>query len=326
MLKSIALIGEKACGIVSLKGAYHGSNLTAMKICQTQYENKQYYNDCAGFFQKNTPNLENCPEAFTEEEWIDACVEEYRKIAEKEEIGAIFMELIQLSNGVNILPIRYVQDIVKISRESNILVVIDEVATGFGRTGRMFASEYYGIWADIMMFAKGVTSGYISMGGVMVTEEVFNNFTGISEKMLENGFTTGGHPVACAAAIENIDLIIKENMVENAEKMGNYLREKMIESFGDSFLVKEIRGKGLMLALVLEDLKVIGMPQFGIADVLTRFLVNKGLLLYPDSSDILIIAPVLNIKQEKCDFIIEQLKQCILKAEKCVSGGKGYVK
>lgn len=318
--------GKKACGIVSLKGAYHGSNLTAMKICQTQYENKQYYNDCTGYFQINTPNVENCPEALTEEEWIDACVEEYRKIAEKEEIGAIFMELIQLSNGVNILPVRYVQEIVRISRENNVLVVIDEVATGFGRTGTMFASEYYGIWADIMMFAKGVTSGYIPMGGVMVTEEVFNNFTGVSEKMLENGFTTGGHPVACAAAIENINLIIKENMVENAEKMGNYLREKMIESFGDSFLVKEIRGKGLMLALVLEDLKVIGMPQYGIADVLARFLINKGLLLYPDSSDILIIAPVLSIKQEKCDFIIEQLKQCILKAEKCVSGGKEYVK
>lgn len=317
-LKYNYIKGKKECGVVSLKGAYHGSNMTAMRICQTQYNNKEYYINCNGYYQIDTPDSLERPDKFNQEQWIDECIRQYRTLVENNNIGVIYMELIQLSNGVNILPKKFVQEIVNISRKNQVLVVIDEVATGFGRTGKMFASEYYDIWGDIMMFAKGVTSGYIPMGGVMVTKDIFYTFQGDTDNILDNGFTTGGHPVACAAAIKNIDIIYKQNLIDNSEKMGRYLKKRLLEEVGSRSIVKEIRGKGLMLAIIFENYKVIGMPQFGIADILTRFMINNGLLLYPDSEDILIVAPVLSVSMSKCDYIIEQLRECIEKVEKCV--------
>lgn len=311
--------GKKECGIVSLKGAYHGSNLSAMRICQTQYNNEQYFNECNGYYQIDTPAEYDRPQGMNQDEWIEACVWQYKQLIDQYEIGAIFIELIQLSNGVNILPIQFVQELVRISRENRILVVIDEVATGFGRTGKMFASQYYAVWGDLMMFAKGVTSGYIPMGGVMVVKEVFSCFHGDAKRILENGFTTGGHPVACAAALKNIEILIRNHMIENAASMGKYLKERLEERIGCSFLVREIRGKGLMLAVIFEDYKIIGMPQFGIADIVTRFLINNGLLLYPDGPETLIVAPILSISKEKCDFMIQRLEECIIKTEKCIS-------
>lgn len=305
--------GRSECVIVSLKGAYHGSNLTAMKLGQGQYENEQYFNDCSGYCQIDVPSLESS------EEEIGRCIAQYEELIRTREVGAVFMELIQLSNGVNVLPESFVKKIYDISKANDVLVVVDEVATGFGRTGKMFASEHYGIKGDLMMFAKGVTSGYFPMGGVLAVKEVYEAFAGGEEKLLENGFTTGGHPVGCAAALKNIEIIEREKMSENSADMGEYLLGRMRDEIGSSFIVSEIRGKGLMLAILFNDYKIIGMPEFGIADILTNFAAGSGLLLYPDGPDTLIVAPVLNISREDCDKITDILKNCIGKLEKCVN-------
>lgn len=314
--------GRRNVGVVALQGAYHGSNMTAMRLCQDQYDNEQYFVNCDGYYRLEIPVSEGENEGKSETQRISECVKQYRELISEHEIGVIYMELIQLSNSVYKLPKEYVRQIIEISHENNVLVIIDEVATGFGRTGKMFASEYYGIWGDLMMFAKGVTSGYVPMGGVLVTKEVYECFTGEMTRSLDNGFTTGGHPAACAAALKNIEIIEKQSMVENAEKMGAYLLEGLKRAIGDSFIIKQIRGIGLMLAIVFEDYKIIGMPQFGISNIVTRFLTNNGILLYPDSDETLIIAPVLNIDKEKCDFIIEELAKTVQKTEKCINWRK----
>jgi len=304
--------GMKTCGIVSLKGAYHGSNLTAMKLGQGQYENEQYFNDCSGYYQIDVPSYES------DEVEIRKCLAQYEDLIRTKEIGAVFMELIQLSNGVNILPESFVKGMYDISKKNSVLVVIDEVATGFGRTGKMFASEHYGIRGDLMMFAKGVTSGYFPMGGVLAVREVYEAFAGGSEKLLENGFTTGGHPVGCVSALKNIEILERENMSENSAEMGEYLLGRLKDELGGSFLVDEIRGKGLMLSILFNDYQIIGMPEFGIADILTNFAAGSGLLLYPDGPDTMIVAPVLNIGRMECDNIADILRDCIGKLEKCV--------
>ena len=305
--------GLSECGIVSLKGAYHGSNLTAMKLGQGQYENEHYFNDCSGYYQIDAPSLKSCGED------IEKCISQYEELIRTKEIGAVFMELIQLSNGVNILPESFVKRIYDISKTSNVLVVIDEVATGFGRTGKMFASEHYGIKGDLMMFAKGVASGYFPIGGVMVVREVYEAFTGEADRLLENGFTTGGHPVGCAAALKNIEILERERMPENSAEMGEYILKRLRDEFDQSFLVGEIRGKGLMLSILFNDHKIIGMPEFGIADILTNFAAGSGLMLYPDDPNTLIVAPVLNVGRKECDYIVDTLKLCIGKLEKCVN-------
>lgn len=312
--------GTGKYGIVSLRGAYHGSSIGAMLLSQTAYDKNKYFIDMDGFYQISAPEESKCPDILNQEEWIDFCINEYERLISDEgkKIGAVFLELVQLSNAVNILPVRYVRELCRISRENDILVVIDEVATGFGRTGEMFASEYYGIWGDLMMVAKGISSGYIPMGGVLVTEGVFRSFWGDDRLTLEHGFTTSGHPVACAAAIENLTQIIDNNMVANSRKQGAYLKNLLQTELGQSKLIKEIRGIGLMLAIIFDDVALLGMEEWGIADIISRFLINNGLLLYPDDSNTLIIAPPLNVTVDACDYIVKQLKNCINKAEHCI--------
>ena len=312
-------LGDNRRIIVSLKGAYHGSSIGAMMLAHEGYSMDDYGIPYDSFHQTPVPDPLERPENLTQEEWVQECVDAFENYCKEKEgkIAAIFMELIQLSNAVNVLPLEFVQKIYNICKEHNILIVIDEVATGFGRTGTLFASQYYGIWGDLMMVAKGITSGYIPMGGVLVTKDVFYNFYGkkADEKILEHGFTTGGHPVACAAAIKNIEQLLENKYVDNSETLGTYLLNGLQASIGDSKLVECIRGKGLMISIIFKDIQVKNMEEWGIAELLTNFLINKGLLLYPDDKNILIIAPCLNCLQSDCDMIIEKIQDSVKKVE-----------
>lgn len=305
-------------GIIALKGAYHGSGIGAMMLAHEGYEMDDFGLDYDSFYQINCPDdleFEDCDK----DKMTDQCILELRKLLEEEQgkIGALFMELIQLSNGVNVLPKEYVRQVREICSKEGILLVIDEVATGFGRTGIMFAYEHYGIKGDLMMLAKGITSGYFPMGCVLATEEVFKTFWGDECRGLElcHGYTTGGHPVGCAAAIENISIMEKTDVCANAEEMGRYLFEAIQSVCKNSRLVKKIRGKGLMISLIFKDEKIPGMQQWGIADIMSKFLANKGLLLYPDDPDTLIVAPPLNVKREECDLIVNKIAESIQKIE-----------
>lgn len=310
--------GEDKMGIVSLKGAYHGSSIGAMMLAHEGYKLSDYGITYDGFYQVSAPDSLNYEDE-SKEEAIQTCIDEFEDLLSKQKgkIGAFFIELIQLSNAVNVLPISYVQEIYKICQREKILLVIDEVATGFGRTGSMFAYEQYGIKSDLMMFAKGVTSGYFPMGGVLVTKEVYKSFWGEPEEHIElcHGYTTGGHPVACAAALKNINIIEENNLSENANLLGSYLLNKLQESCGNSKLVKMIRGKGLMISLIFNDIKIPGMQQWGIADIMSKFLATRGLLLYPDDVNILIVAPPLTIDQAECDMVVNIIADCIKKIE-----------
>lgn len=310
--------GQVRRGIVALKGAYHGSSIGAMLLAHDGYEMEEYGLTYDDFYQISCPD-DLILEGLTAEEGINRCVEEFEELLlqTKTGIGAFFLELVQLSNAVNALPVEYVLKMYEICKREGILFVIDEVATGFGRTGSMFAYEQYGVRSDLLMFAKGVTSGYIPMGGVLVTEEVFKTFWGETEEGLElcHGYTTGGHPAACAAALENIRILKEKDLVQNAKIKGLYLMEELQKQCGAGKLVKAIRGKGLMIAVIFEDIKIPGMKQWGIADIMSKFTANKGLLLYPDDPEVLIVAPPLTVSEEECDRIVSILADCLRKIE-----------
>ncbi len=312
--------GENRNIIVSLKGAYHGSSIGAMMIANGGFNNEDFNLDSSNFHQVNIPNfLGNSNNDSFDEKEIDNCIREFKLycLENRGKIAAIFLELTQLSNAVNVLPKRYIDEIYNICKSENILVVIDEVATGFGRTGKMFDSQNYGIWGDIMMTAKAITSGYFPMGAVLVTKEIYLAFYGktIEGKHLEHGYTTGGHPVACSAALTNIKLIEKNKYVENAYEKGAFLLGLLQQKLLCSPLVRCIRGKGLMMAVIFEDISIHNMEEWGIAEILTSFLANKGLLLYPDAPEILIIAPPLSIEQEECEMIVEKISDAVNKVE-----------
>lgn len=311
--------GEKRNKIVSLKGAYHGSGIGAMMLAHGGYSMEDYSLEHENFHQVAVPDETERLPGTDEEAWIDGYVQEFEDYCDENQgkIAAFFFEPVQLSNAVNVLPERYVQKMCSVCRQRGILVVADEVATGFGRTGNMFASQHYGVWGDLMMLAKGITSGYIPMGAVMVTQEIYRNFYGetLEGKHLEHGYTTGGHPAACAAALTNIRLLERNNCTANAREKGSYLLCRLKEKIGQSELVAAIRGKGLMMAVIFEDITVKSMENWGIAEILTNFLIQKGILLYPDDRNILIIAPCLNVTKEECDMLTDAMKDAVGKLE-----------
>lgn len=305
-------------GIISLQGCYHGSSIGAMMVSHGGYTMDDYTLKHEHFYQIPVPDLMLHHDFKDEDELVQFCLKEAEQLMKNSEvhIGAFIMEQVQLSNAAFPLPQKFVQGIAELCKVHDILLIIDEVATGFGRTGTLFVSEQFQTWGDIMMFAKGVTSGYIPMGGVLVTKKVFKNFWSDEPEMaLEHGFTTGGHPVACAAASACLQTIYQESLCNNVIRASAYLTKKL-NQFKKYNFVKEIRGCGLMIAMILdESVRMPGMEKWGLANIISRFLVNKGLLLYPDDENVLIIAPPLNVTLQECDVICSILDKCFTKVD-----------
>src|SRR5690606_26130774 len=178
--------------------------------------------------------------------------QELRETIESEDpetIAAFVAEPVQGAGGVHVAPDGYFQEVRKICDEYNILWITDEVITGFGRTGEYFGVDHYGVAPDMMCFAKGITSGYAQLGGVMLSEAIFEEYKELSTGTLLHGYTYSGHPMACAVGLRNLEIIEKEGLIENAANMG----AKMLDGFswieGESSIVSQVRALGLMGAI-----------------------------------------------------------------------------
>ena len=205
--------------------------------------------------------------------------------------GAVIIEPIQGEAGIIIPDDNYLKNIRGICDKHNILMIVDEVQTGCGRTGKFFASE--GIKPDIITLAKGLGNG-IPIGATIASEEVAASF----EKS-DHGSTFGGNPVSCAAANFTVDYIISNNLMENAAEQGKYLMDK-IKSL-NSLLVKEVRGKGLMIGVELNDKN----------DEIIQNCVEKGLLINPVTDKVLRFLPPLTISKEIIDESMEILTEVL---------------
>ena len=155
--------------------------------------------------------------------------------------------------GVIVPPDDYLPRLRRICDRYDVLLITDEVITGWGRTGRLFACEHWGVVPDIMVLAKGITSGYLPLGATVVTEEIFDAFRGEpgDGREFAQVCTYGGHPACCAAALANIDILTGERLWERAEEVGAHLLEGLKGL--SSPVVGEVRGLGLMLAVELVD-------------------------------------------------------------------------
>jgi len=187
-----------------------------------------------------------------------ACADEVEAVIEREgpdTVAAVIADPIVGLGGVLVPPDDYFPKLQEVCRRHDILLILDEVVTGFGRTGKWFAMEQWGIEPDVVTFAKAITSGYIPLGGLGITKQVWETLRDGTPGGL--GFTAGltnaNHPTACAAALANIDIIEKEGLVENAAEMGVYLHRCLQEALGDRSYVGEIRGLGLLACVEWAD-------------------------------------------------------------------------
>jgi len=232
--------------------------------------------------------------------------------AEIEEVGAenvaaFIAEPIQVTAGAIVPPESYWPEIAQICREKGILLIADEVVTGFGRTGDWFGQETYGFEADLMTLAKGLSSGYQPIAAAVASDAVAEAALEQGEAF-QHGFTTSGHPVACAVALENLALLERENLVARAAKQGAYLA-KRLAPLADHPLVGEVRTKGLMAGLELAKDKATREQypiEQGVCAQVANAALMQGVILRPTGNS-LVLCPPFTISTAEIDTIVEAL-------------------
>ena len=215
------------------------------------------------------------------------------KEAITENTAAIIVEPIQGEGGVNVPDIEYLQEIEKICHENDIVFIVDEVQTGFGRCGTLFAHELFDVKPDIMTMAKGIGGG-VPMGGILATEKVASAFV-----PGDHGTTFGGGPLVCAAANAVLDTIVDENILDNVNEVGDYFLSELKKL--DKDVIAEVRGKGLMVGLELTK------PGAEYVDKLRE----AGFLINCTADKVLRFVPPLIITKEEVDEFVKALDEIL---------------
>ena len=298
---------------ISREYAYHGSTMTGMNLGGMTAMHEQG-GLMPGFAHVMPPYWYKYGQEMSPEEFgIFTANKIEEKILElgPENIAAFIGEPIQGAGGVIIPPETYWPRVQEICSKYDILIVVDEVICGFGRTGNWFGSDTYGINPDIITMAKGISSGYIPLSGIMVGKNVSDVLINEGGEFY-HGYTYSGHPVACAVAIENLKIIREENLIESSKNTSVYLNKKMKE-IADHPLVGEVRMKSYIgcVELVKDKEKGIMFEDTGTVGTICRdYCIENGLIMRA-VRDGMIFCPPLIFSKNHIDELVEKLKKSL---------------
>jgi len=304
--------GRTGAGLIALEGSFHGRlGLSLTLTGQAKY--KKGFGTFANFpgvSHAPMPYCFRCPLSYPECD-IECArkVEDIIKYHTTSDVAAMIVEPVMGEGGIIVPPKEYHDLVQQICKDHDVLYIADEVQTGFGRTGKMFAIEHWDIKPDIMTLAKGMGAG-MPIGGYVTTAEIANS--------LESGdhFSTfGGNPVSCAVAAENIDYLQDEGLIENCEKIGNQIRVRLIELATQTNLIGEVRGKGLMIGAELVKDKKSKKAAPDETKELAKRMMKKGVLVGTGGvhGNVIRIQPPLCITTEQAtevlDIFEDEMKQ-----------------
>ncbi|NNC56946.1 MAG: aspartate aminotransferase family protein [Woeseiaceae bacterium] len=306
--------------IISRHNAYHGSTVAAASLGGMKPMHKQSGLPIPGIVHVDQPYWFGSDRSLSPDEFGLATarsLEEKIKEVGPDTVAAFIAEPIQGAGGVIVPPDTYWPEVQRICDEYGILLISDEVITGFGRLGEWFGADYFQTRPDFMPFAKGVSSGYLPIGGVLVSDRVADV---LIEKGGEffHGYTYSGHPVACAVAIANIKLIQNENLVERIKNdIGPYLQEKW-RALGEHPLVGDTRMVGLMGAFEIvkskETLQRFDKKQ-GAGAVFRDTLIEDGVCMRA-VGDTIICAPPFVLSHAEADEMVEKTWNTLERTQK----------
>ncbi len=296
--------------IISRHNAYHGSTIGGASLGGMSGMHAQGGLPIPDIAYIDEPNWyvdggDTSPEDFG----LERAQQLEAKIAElgEDKIAAFIAEPVQGAGGVVIPPSTYWPEIQRICDAHDILLIVDEVICGFGRTGNWFGSDTYGIRPDIMTIAKGLSSGYAPIGGSMVSDEIANTVAAAGD--FNHGYTYSGHPVASAVALENLRILDEEHIVDTVrDDTGPYLQQKWAQ-FADHPLVGEAVMVGMMGALALSPNKSARAPfaaDKGTAGLICRDFCFENNLIMRHVGDRMIISPPLVITKTEIDTLIDR--------------------
>jgi putrescine aminotransferase len=301
--------------IISRHNAYHGSTMAGASLGGMSGMHEQGGLPIPGIVHIEQPFWFESDHTLSRDEFgVKAARALETKILElgANKVAAFIGEPIQGAGGVIVPPATYWPEIQRICDKHGILLISDEVITGFGRTGNWFGCETLGFKPDLMTFAKGVSSGYIPLGGVMVGERVARALIDQGGEF-NHGYTYSGHPVACAVALANIKLIQREHLVENVRnELGPYLAKKFAE-LGEHPLIGEAQTCGLMGALqIVKDKRSLQAfdSKLEVGMLCRAHCFGNGLIMRA-VGDRMIIAPPLVMTLAQIDEMVALIKKCL---------------
>ena len=256
----------------------------------------------------------------TEREFSAQCAAALDRLIETEgpeTVAAFFAEPVAGVGGILPSPKGYWEAILPVLEKHDVLLVSDEVVTGFGRLGTHFGADFYGYEPDMMTISKGLTSGYFPLAGSVVSEKVWAVLEEGSRKYgpFSHGFTYAAHPLGAAVALTNLDIIDREGLVENAARQGALLRRRLRETFGDHAMVGDIRGEGLLACVefvAARDERRLFDPALGVGPRLAAACRAEGLILRPlPDGDMLGFSPPLIVTEADVEEMIARMKRAV---------------
>jgi len=309
---------DKRTLIASLAESYHGDTVGSMSMGYSETFHRFHKSLLFPVLRITPPHVFRYYQRMSEEDAVDAAIKDARqKLAEnKNELAALVMEpLMQGAAGMWSQPVKYVQALSEICRRDNILFILDEVATGFGRTGKMFACEHAGVTPDILCLAKGITGGYLPLAATLATEEIFSAFLGEYKeyKTFFHGHTYTGNPLGCAAAIANLELFERDDVIGKMQPRINYLQTRLQTDFLTLPHVSDVRQWGYMAGIELVKDKASRSnydPERRIGHKVILEARKRSVLIRP-LGDIIILMPPLTITDEELSALLDVVHDSI---------------
>jgi 4-aminobutyrate--pyruvate transaminase len=315
--------------IISRKFAYHGITIASGSLTGTPWNHRGFDLPLPGFLHVSCPSLHKFGQPDEDEDQFSTRLAdelEQTILREGPETVAAFIgEPIMAAGGVFIPPAGYWTKIQKVLREYGVLLIADEVITGFGRTGKMFGCEAFDIVPDMLVLSKQLTSSYMPLSALLVSDEIYQSVAGAGESLgaFAHGFTGSAHPVATAVALENLKIIEERDLVGNAARLSPQFLDRL-HSFGNHPLVGEARGYGLIGAVELvadKHGKTPFAPPGRVGQYLSDRCLAQGLIVRA-IGDAIAFCPPLIIEPKQVEDMFDRFAQALDDTTRWVRSGQ----
>ena len=308
--------------IISRRGSYHGATGGVMWLGGTSSTDRSDYEPAPpGYVYGPQPNPYRCElGGETPSECAVLCaqaIEDLIVFHGPKTVAAVIAEPISSASGAAVPGDEYWPMLRQICDRYGVILIADEVITGFGRTGSMFAMEHWNVTPDIMTMAKGITSSYVPLANAIVTDEVADVFAG-SDNIFKQALTFGGHPVTAAVALKNIEIMETEGLVDNSASVGAHIVDRLNDLANEHPMIGNVRGRGLLMGVELvadRDTKTRFPKDVQLGNRLSDAFESENLILRCGDERIG-IGPSLCITHEEADELVNRLDRAITKVER----------
>ena len=307
--------------VIGRKGSYHGTTLGAVSATGLNWFSEYYKPGIPGYLHAPAARCAHCEFNLNIEDCDMKCLSDMETMIidnDPHTISAIIMDPLPGSNtGYPMPPDGYLQGVRSLCDKYDILLIFDEIQTGFGKSGEMFVCQHFGVTPDIITLGKGFSGGYIPLGAAVMRQEIYDVFRSAPGKELRSGSTFGGHNVACAAAIACLDYIKKNNLLDNVKEVSDYIIKRLEKMMDIYPFIGAISGIGLLLAVELcQERK--GLVPFdaalGVGSFVQNYCYDHGLIMR-NNGDIIVIAPPLTFTKGYADIMLDTFEDALIEAK-----------